>query len=123
MSGDMFEYEVEVLQEFHPSGLPACDLLRLAEVLEIFVVGSDGNWMVGTKEVGACTLESIDNGGHFLIVDIVVSFCWQEGAGMKGDGVSFIIKLLADDGPEGEVRGICVHKELFRPIGGPKHRV
>jgi hypothetical protein len=75
MSGDVFEYEVKVLQEFHPSGLSACDFLRLAEVLEIFVISSDSNRMVGVEEVGVSTFESVDNGSHFFIVDIIVLFC------------------------------------------------
>jgi hypothetical protein len=74
--GDMFEYEVKVLQEFHPSCLSACDFLRLAEVLEVFVVGPDGNRMVGAQEVGASAFKSINNGSHLLVVDVVVSFCW-----------------------------------------------
>jgi hypothetical protein len=40
------------------------------------VVGPDGDRMIGTKEVGASTFESIDNGGHFLIMDVVVLLCW-----------------------------------------------
>jgi hypothetical protein len=76
MSRDVFEHKVEVLQELHPSGLPAHNFLRLAEILEIFVVGSDGDKVVGAKEVGAPTFKSIDNGSHLFVMDVVVSFCW-----------------------------------------------
>jgi hypothetical protein len=76
VSGDVFEYKVEVLQELHPSGLFAHDLLRLVEILEVFVISSDGDGMIGTKEVKVCAFESIYNGGHFFIVDIIVSFGW-----------------------------------------------
>ena len=33
MSEDVFEMVVEVLEEFHPLGLSACDFLWLSEVL------------------------------------------------------------------------------------------
>jgi hypothetical protein len=40
------------------------------------MVHSDVDGVVGAKEVGAAAFESVDNGGHFFIVNIVVSFCW-----------------------------------------------
>jgi hypothetical protein len=75
VSRDMFEYKVKVLEEFYPSGLPACNLLGLKEILEVFMIGSDGDWVFGTEEVRAGAFESVDDGGHFLVMDIVVSFC------------------------------------------------
>ncbi len=33
MSGDVVEAVIEVLEEFHPSGLVACDFLWLMEIL------------------------------------------------------------------------------------------
>jgi hypothetical protein len=42
---------------------------------------------------------------------------------VEGDGVSPILKFLADDGSKGEVKGVSIHKELFCPIGGSKYGV
>jgi hypothetical protein len=76
VSGDVIEHKIEILQEFHPSGLPASDLLWLTEVLEVFMICSNVDGMVGAEEVGAAAFESIYNGSHLFIVDVVVSFSW-----------------------------------------------
>jgi hypothetical protein len=76
MSGDVVEHEVEILQELHPSGLPPCNLLWLMEVLEVLMIRSNMNRVVSAEEVGAAALESIYNGSHLFIVDVVVSFSW-----------------------------------------------
>jgi hypothetical protein len=76
MSQYMVKYEVKVLEEFHSPGLLASNLLGLVEVLEVFMVCLDVDGMIGSKEVGAATFESIYNGGHFFVVDVVVSFGW-----------------------------------------------
>jgi hypothetical protein len=52
VSRDVVEHKVEVLQEFHPSGLPARDLLWLTKVLEVFMICSNMNGVFGAKEVG-----------------------------------------------------------------------
>jgi hypothetical protein len=76
MSQYVVKYEVEVLEEFHPPGLSASNFLGLAKVLEVFVVCSDMDGVVGAKEIGATAFKSVYNGGHFFIVDVVVSFGW-----------------------------------------------
>jgi hypothetical protein len=103
VSGDVVEYEVKILQEFHPSGLPPSNLLWLTEVLKVFVICLDMNGVVSAKEVGAATLEPIYDGGHFLIVDIIVSFGGQEGTGVESYRVFFAVELLTDDHTEGKV--------------------
>jgi len=72
--GDMFQRIIEILQEFDPSGLSAGDLLWLAEVLEIFVVGEDAHRMLRAEEQGATTFEAEHYTRKFAIVDVVVSF-------------------------------------------------
>jgi hypothetical protein len=54
----MGQFIVKILQVLDPAGLSASNLLRLAEVLEILVVGTDFNGMSSPKEEGAATLES-----------------------------------------------------------------
>jgi hypothetical protein len=71
---DVVKREIEVLEEFHPSGLSACDFLWLMEVLKVFMVGSNVNGVFCAKEVGATAFEPIDDGGHLFIVDVIVSF-------------------------------------------------
>jgi hypothetical protein len=75
MPWDVIKHKIEVLQEFHPSGLSAHNFLGLTEVLEVFMVCSDTDGVIGAKEVGAATFEPIDDGCYFFIVDIVVLFC------------------------------------------------
>jgi len=62
-SSDVFQRIIEILQEFDPSGLSAGDLLRLAEVLEIFVVGEDAHRMLCAEEQGSTTFEAEDHAG------------------------------------------------------------
>jgi hypothetical protein len=76
VSRDVVEHKVKVLQEFHPSGLPTSDLLRLVEVLEVFMICLNMNGMVSAKEVGAATFEPIYDGGHLFVMDVVVPFSW-----------------------------------------------
>jgi hypothetical protein len=70
------QYKIEVLQELHPSSLPAHDFLRLAEVLEVFMVCPDVDGVVGAEEVGVAAFKPVHNGSHLFIVDVVVSFSW-----------------------------------------------
>jgi hypothetical protein len=76
MAWYVVKHKVEVLEELHPSGLSAGDFLRLAKVLEVFVICSDVDGVISTKEVGATAFKPIHNGGHFFIMDIVVSLSW-----------------------------------------------
>ena len=48
VSRDVFKVVIKVLEEFHPSGLLACDFLWLSEVLQVFMVCLDHDWMVGS---------------------------------------------------------------------------
>jgi hypothetical protein len=73
---NMLQYIVEILEKLDPLGLAARDFLWLSEVLEILVVSTDANWMLGTKEEGATALEAEDDTEKFLVVGIVVGFCW-----------------------------------------------
>ncbi len=94
---------VVVLKEFHPMGLAACDFLWLVEVLEVFVVCMDHNWVVGTQEVWMTTFESVDNGRHFFVMNVVILFSREESVGMEGNRMSSISELLTDDNTKGEV--------------------
>jgi hypothetical protein len=77
---DMGQFIVEVLQVFDPVGLSASNLLRLAEVLEILVVGADFDGLCGAKEEGSTTFESEQDSGEFLVMSVVVLFGREETA-------------------------------------------
>jgi hypothetical protein len=76
VSRDVFQDEIKVLEELHPPGLVASDFLWLAEELKVFMVSSDGDGVVGIQEIGAATLKAVNNGGHLLIMNIIVPFSW-----------------------------------------------
>jgi hypothetical protein len=58
MTWDVGQFIIKVLKVLDPVGLSASDLLQLAEVLEVLVVGADFNWLCSAKEEGSTTLES-----------------------------------------------------------------
>jgi hypothetical protein len=87
------------------------------------VVSSNDDRVVGAQEVRVSALEAVDYGGHFFIVDIVVSLCWEKGMGMKGYGMPPVLEFLTDHCSKGKVWCIGIHKELFGPIWGPKYGV
>ena len=72
--------------------------------------------MIGTQEIGSATFESINNGCHFFIVDVVVLFRREKGAGVECDRMSSICEFLTNDDSKGEVGCIGIHKELFGPV-------
>jgi hypothetical protein len=80
MTGDVGQFVVEILKVLDPAGLMASDLLRLAEVPEILVVGSHFDRLCGAEEEGSTTFESKENRCEFLIVGVVVLFGGEETA-------------------------------------------
>jgi hypothetical protein len=113
---------IEILEVLDPAGLVASDLLRLAEVLEILVVGSNLDRLCSAEEEGSTTFESKENRCEFLVVGVVVLFGWEETSGVEGDRVNSIVKLLRDDGSEGVSRGVGFKDKSFQPVGATKCR-
>jgi hypothetical protein len=62
------------LKVLDPAGLSTSNLLWLAEILEILVVGADLNRMCSAKEEGSTTLESEQDSCEFLVMGIIVLF-------------------------------------------------
>jgi hypothetical protein len=58
MTRNVGQFIVKVLKVLDPVGLPTSDLLRLAEILEVLVVGADFDWLCSSKEEGSTTFES-----------------------------------------------------------------
>jgi hypothetical protein len=77
---DMGQFIVEVLQVLDPAGLSASNLLWLAEVLEVLVVGTDLDGLCGAKEEGSTTFESEQDSGEFLVVGVIVLFGREEAS-------------------------------------------
>jgi hypothetical protein len=100
-----------------PPGLPARDLLRLAEILEVFMVGANADGVFGTEEKRATTLETENNTKEFLVMGVVVGFCWEETAGMEGNRVQPVLVFLGDDDPESVAGCVRVENKLSVPVG------
>jgi hypothetical protein len=91
---NMGQFIVEVLKVLDPAGLSASNLLWLAEVLEVLVVGANLDWLCSTEEEGSTTLESEQDGCEFLVVGVIVLFGREETSGVEGDRVNSIVKFL-----------------------------
>jgi hypothetical protein len=68
------QFIVKILKVLDPVGLSTSNLLRLAEVLEILVVGANLNRLCSSKKEGSTTLESEQDGCEFLVVGVVTLF-------------------------------------------------
>ena len=64
-----------------------------AEVGKVFVVGEDLYRERGSVEVVLPGLQGTDDGKEFLVIDVVVSFCWGEQLGEVGTGVPLAIQV------------------------------
>jgi len=47
------------------------------EVLKVFVISADTNGICGAKEQWAATFASKDYTSKFLVIRVVVLFCWK----------------------------------------------
>jgi hypothetical protein len=74
MSGNMGQLVVKVLEVLDPVCLSASNLLWLAEVLEILVIGADLDGVCSPEEERSTTFESEQNCCEFLVVGVVVLF-------------------------------------------------
>ena len=75
----MGELEVKVCQIYKPAGLLAVEMLGLAEIREVFMVGEYLYWERGSLKVMAPCLQGVDDSEEFSVIDIIVSFSWEEG--------------------------------------------
>ena len=75
----MGELEVKVCQVYKPASLSAGEMLGLAEISEVFIVSEDLYWKRGSLKVVVPHLQGIDDSEEFSVVDIIVSFGWEEG--------------------------------------------
>ena len=90
----MVDVKVEGAEEFGPTSLSAVEVSLFEKVLKVFVVGKDLDAMAGAFQVVAPVLEGLDDGEKFLVVDVIVAFCWRHSAGMEGDRVYVVVGRL-----------------------------
>ena len=75
------------------------------------MVREDPHGVLCTKEKGASTFKPEDDSGRFSVVDVIIALCWEEAAGVKGDGMHSIVMLLGDNDAEHVSRGIGVYNK------------
>ena len=66
----------------------------MAENFEVLVIGKDFKLMGATFEVMPPFMKSLDNSENFAIIDIVISFSFNERLGHEGDGVPETIRTM-----------------------------
>ena len=91
-SRPVVEGEVVLRELGEPARLPAVELLRLAEVLEVLVVGPDLELRRALEEV-APVLEAQHDREHFLVVDLVVALRVRHGLRVVCDGMPLSVIL------------------------------
>ena len=74
----MDDFEVKISEVEQPSCLVTVEVLCLTEVRQILVICEDLYGEGGTVEVMPSGLQGLDDGEEFSVVDVVVSFCWDE---------------------------------------------
>jgi hypothetical protein len=80
MTRDVGQFIIEVLEVLDPAGLSSSNLLRLAEILEVFVVGANLDWLCRAKKEGSATFKPKQDSCEFLVVGVIVLFGREEAA-------------------------------------------
>ena len=75
---DMDDLEIEIRKVKQPSCLVTVEVLCLTEVHQVLVVSKDLYGERGSVEIVSPGLQGADDGEEFSVVDVIVSFCWDE---------------------------------------------
>ena len=62
------------------------------------MIGEDLDWKRGAMEVMSPGFEGMDNCQEFVVVDIIILFCWRKGLRKIGAGMPFAIQVSLEDG-------------------------
>src|SRR5712691_11084824 len=116
MTSNMFEGVVKILEELNPSSLSSSDLLGLAEVLEILVVGEDPDLVLSSEEQSATAFKSKDDPCEFFIMHVVILFRGEKASGVEGDRVHPILVLLGNNDSQSISRCVGMHDKRLVPI-------
>ena len=99
--------EIELAEEFRPSGLAAHQELSSGEVFQVFVVRDDTYGGGGAFQVMMPGGECLKDHQELLIVSIVVQLHSSKDGGVKGEGVDLIVRASnGEDGSNGVVGGV-----------------
>ena len=70
--------EIKVSKVEQPSCLVVVEVLGLMEVCQVLVICEDLDRKGGSMEVVSPGLQDVDDGEELSVIDIVISFCWDE---------------------------------------------
>src|SRR5882724_11037572 len=110
--------EREAREELSPVGLTIGELGRMTKDFEILVIRKDFKLVGTTFEVMPPFTKSFDDSEKFTIIDIVISFGFNERLGHEGDGMPKTIRtVLRKDGATSIFRGVAFKAEGGGEIG------
>ena len=116
LTRNMSKSAIEVLEIFNPVGLSTRDLLRLVEVLKVFVISVNLNRFGSTKKEWLSHFEAKEDSSKFFIMGIIVAFSGEEALTIETNRVDAIFKSLGNDGAQRITRGISFKDKFSRPI-------
>ena len=78
MVWEVNDFQIEVCKVKQPSSLMVVKVLGLMEVHQVFVVGEDLDREGGSMEIVPPGLQGMYDCEEFLVIDVIVLFCWDE---------------------------------------------
>ena len=81
------DFEVKIGKVEQPSCLSTVKVLCLMEVCQVLVICEDLDGEGGSVEIMSLGLQGMDDCKKLLVIDVVVSFCWDERLREIGAGV------------------------------------
>ena len=87
----MDDFQIKVCEVEQPTCLATVEVLCLTEVHQVLVVREDLDGEEGSVEVVSPGLQSTDDCEEFLVIDVIVLFCWDERLGEVGVGMPVAI--------------------------------
>ena len=93
--------EVKSGEQEGPPGLPKVEALRCTEILQVFMVGPDQEWLFCSFQPVPLLFQRHLHHQEFAVANIVVPFSRIETMGQEGTGMKLLVlgRLLGQDGP------------------------
>ena len=87
------------------------------------MVGENMDREGGSVEVVLPGFQGVDDSEEFLVIDVIVSFCWREQLGEVRAGMPIAIRVgVEQDGTRGIFRGVGGDGEGRSEVGKVKDR-
>src|SRR3979490_1800542 len=83
--------EVKLRKIFGPLDLASSEELGCGKIFQVFVVGSNINWLRGAFEIVVPRLECFEDRQQFFVMDIIIQLWRSEGLRVKGNWVDVIV--------------------------------